>query len=233
MARGSMMLPDSRFRSPTAVADKADVRDENIFSAVVLAHGGAGVQKTFTVPQGQAIPSLKGSTITLAQAHHLLFTEATTNLTKAGEMGSSIGDASVRAIGLRLEQAPVLTTGAYDTYGASLQDAADVAAKVYFQFKVAGKKQIEGGVPAFPAMGGLFGVVSTTANAATLGLVTNGALGVGRKLKLPILIARNDTLEGVVGVAGSASLAFRTTTGAGAESLLYVELLALVKGDVR
>lgn len=230
---GQFMFPDARFRSPTAVQGKADVRDENIFSGVVLAHGGAGVQKTFTVPQGQSIPSLKGSTITPAAAHHLLFTEATTNVSKAGEFGSSLGDASVRAIGLHLEQAPLLQDGSYDTWGASQQEYAEVAAKVYFQLKIGGKKQIEGRFDHFPAAQGLYGTLVTTATAAGRGLVNNSPLGQPRRLKLPILIARNDTVEGVVGVAGSASLTFRDTSGAGAESFLMVTMHSLVKGDVR
>lgn len=231
--RGSLYMPDGRLRSATAVPGKSDVRDDMIYSAVVLAHGGAGVQKSFTVPQGQAIPSLKGSTITLAQAHHTLFTEATTNVAQAGQLGAAIGDASVRSIGLRLEAAPVKQDGSVDTYGATQQELAEVTSKVYFQFKIAGKIQTQGPVPSFPANGGIFGSLAVTASGAARSLATNGALGVPKKLKLPILISRTDTIEGVVGVAGSAALVFRTTTGEGAASLLMVELQALVKGDVR
>src|ERR1700682_3618374 len=96
-----LIVPDARFRSPTAVAGKSDFRDEHVYSAIVVAHGGEGIQKVFTLPQGQAIPELKGSAITAtANAHQLTFTEATTNMNKAGELGSAIGDASIRAIGV-------------------------------------------------------------------------------------------------------------------------------------
>ena len=58
-----LLLPDARFRSPTAVDGKADMRDENIYSALVVGSGGAGQQKVFTVPQGQAIPRLVGAAV--------------------------------------------------------------------------------------------------------------------------------------------------------------------------
>lgn len=232
--QGAMYMPDGRFRSPTAVPGKADVRDDHVYSSIVLAHGGTGQQKIFTNPQGQAIPTLKGAAITVAQVHQLTYTEITTNLTQAGQLGSAVGDASIRAIGISIEQAgynPV--GGAVNAWGATQMEAADIASKVFFQFKIASKVQIMGPVWAFPAAGGVFGSMATTANNVTQGLVANGPNGLPRKLKLPILVARTDTLEGVVGVAGAASLAFSTTTGAGQASLLTVMLFALVKGDVR
>jgi len=228
--QGQLYMPDGRFRSSTAVAGKADVRDENLFSAIVLAHGGQGQQTIFTNPRGQPIPALKGSAITVAQAHQTTYTEVTTVMTKAGEFGSGIGDVSIRAIGATLEVAPQNPTdNSISAWGATLLEAADVASKVFLQFKIAGKKQIEGPIWSFPAAGGVYG-----ANVMTAGsLVANGPNALPRKLKLPILVARNDTVECVVGVAGAASLVFRTTTGAGAASLLTVMLHSLVKGDVR
>jgi hypothetical protein len=222
-------FPDSRLRSATASSSQSDYRDENIFSSIVLAHGGGGQQKTFTVPQGQTIPALKGSTITVAQAHQVAYTEQTTNLTQAGQLGASIGDASIRAIGLMLEQAPVDTSGNIQAWGATQLESMDVASKVFFQFKVAGKVQIQGPTTLFPAPGGIFGFTTSTVTA----VLTNGPMGVPRKLRMQIPVARTDNLEGVIGVAGSATLAFRTTTGAGAASLLWVVLAANVRGDVR
>lgn len=230
MADGSIYLPDARGRSATAVAGKSDLRDENIYSAVVLAYGGAGQQKAFTVPQGQTIPTLKSSSITVAQAHQLVYTELTTNLTQAGQLGAGIGDASVRAIGLMLEAAPIVYPAGTDSgWGATNQEAMDVASKVFFQFKIAGKIQIQGPFTLFPAPGGIFGFMTSTAAVA----LTNGAMGLPRKMRVQIPIQRTDNLEGVIGVAGSASLVFRTATGAGAASLLWVVLYANVRGDVR
>lgn len=234
----SMLFPDPRGRSATAAAGLGNVYDDNIYSAVTVAHGGNGAQKAFTVPQGGQIPALKGSAITVAQAHQLTYTELTTNLTQAGQLGAGIGDASVSKIGLQLEQAPANygTAAQVDpAYGATAWEAMEVANKCYFQFKVAGKVQIQGPTTLFPAMGGVYGYLEsgTPVGAFNAAIVNNGPLAVGRKLRVQIPIARTDNLEGVVGVAAGASLAFRTTTGAGAASLLYCVLGAAVKGDVR
>lgn len=226
---GQAFFPDARLRSSTASSGQSDYRDENIYSAIVLAHGGSGQQKSFTVPQGQTIPTLKGAAITVAQAHQLAYTEVTTNLTQAGQLGASIGDASIRAIGLMLEQAPVDTAGNIQAWGATQLESMDVASKLFFQFKVAGKVQIQGPSTLFPAPGGVFGFTTSTATA----VLTNGPMGVPRKLRMQIPVSRTDNLEGVIGVAGSATLAFRTTTGAGAASLLWVVAAANVRGDVR
>jgi hypothetical protein len=56
-----LFLPDASLRSPTAVQGTSDMRDENVFSALVLQSGGAGNQTLFTNPRGQAIPSLRGA----------------------------------------------------------------------------------------------------------------------------------------------------------------------------
>jgi hypothetical protein len=226
-------FPDGRFRSPTAVPGKAAIHDEHVYSAIVLAHGGSGQQKIFTNPQGQTIPALKGSSITVAQAHQLTYTEVTTNLNKAGELGSALGDAAIKSIGLSLEQCGIGSTGTLNTWGATQLEACDVSSKVFFQFKNSSNVEVQGPVWAFPAAGGIFGSISSTANAVTQGLVNNGALGVSRRFKVPILVARGDSLEGVVGVAGSASLVFRTTDGAGAASLLTCLMGVMTKRDVR
>ncbi len=230
MAR--MYLPGGR-RSATAVAGKSDVRRENVWGSVVLAHGGATTAKMFTVPQGQTIPSIKGSSITVAQAHQLTHSEVTTNLTKAGAIGSAIGDLAVKSLSLVLEHAPVSEAGAASTWGAGQLELADVQSKCSFQFKVGGKKQAEGTLWMFPAAGGISGAISTTANAMFNSVVTNG-FGKPRSLgQLPIQIDRDDNVEGVVGVAGGSALVFRTTSAAGAASLLTCWLDCIVRGDVR
>lgn len=225
-----LLLPDARFRSPTAVEGKADMRDENIYSAVVVGHGGAGQIKVFTVPQGQAIPRL--GTVGAPAPHQAVFTELTTNLTKAGELGSSIGDASIRNIGITFENAAYDAAGAPRNFGMTQFEVNDVLSKTFFQLKIAGKLQIQGATHMFPASGGAFGSVSTTEAAVTVSQVTNGWPGALRRLKLPILVARTDTVEGVFGVAGGASLEFSNPTN-GQNSLIWFNLHALVKGDVR
>lgn len=246
--QGRLLLPDARFRSPTAVAGKADMRDENVFSALVLQHGGAGQTRCFTVPFGQSIPTLAGSSINApAQSHQKTYTELTTNLAKAGELGSSLGDAAIRAIGITIEQAgfqPFVAGGwaASNTlgiriFGATQFEVADILSKTFFQLKIAGKKQIEGASWMFPAPGGVYGSVgtATTGNnvSNTASMASNGLPGMPRKLKIPILVARTDTVEGVFGVAGSSSLAFSNTAADGQPVLTWFTLHTVLKGDVR
>lgn len=229
-----LLLPDARFRSSTAVDGKADMRDENVYSAICVQHGGAGQQKVFTIPQGQAIPRLAGSGITApTSAHQATFTELTTNLSKAGELGSAIGDASLRKIGVGIENAYVDGNGALNTYGAGQQEVMEILGKCFFQLKIAGKLQIQGAAQMFPSYGGVFGSVSSTENAVTVSALTNGWPGAMRTLKLPILVARTDTIEGVFGVAGGDSLTFSVTSGIGQPTLVWFNVHALVKGDVR
>lgn len=235
----NLLVPSADFRSPTAVKNKSDMRDENLYAALVVAYGGSGAQTIFSIPKGQAIPALKGSAITVTQAHQTTYSKLTTDLTKAGELGSGIGDAAIRGVAMTLEscgQNPL--TGVLNTYGATPYELLECQSKISFEFRIAEKKQIIGPMFTFPAFGGATGSVgiSTTANNTTLlaGIATNGnPVASGRRLKVPIPCARNDTIEGIIEVAASASLVFSTSTGAGQSSLLWVNLLASIKGDVR
>lgn len=237
LARSRAFIPSKNFRSPTAVQGQVDVRDDPVYSSIVVAHGGTGSQKFFTVPQGQAIPSLKAaSDITLVAAHHLTHSELTTNLTKSGEFGQSIGDASVRSIALDIENAPIKADGTYELYGATPHEVVEIQNKCYFQFKVGGKVLTQARFGYFPCSTGATGSlgVATTKTTTTVvgGYVNNGNIG-GRRLKLPINIARQDTVEGILGTSNGSSLAFVTTTGAGQETLITCMLGATVAGDVR
>lgn len=236
-----IILPDPRFRSPTAVGDKSDGRDENIYSALVIAHGGAGQQKVFTVPQGQQIPRLVGAGIAPTAAHQLTHSELTTNLSKAGEAGSAIGDFAIRGLGITFENAWYDANGiingqaggANTGYGMGQQEVYDTLSKTFFQLKIAGKKQIEGATFMFPATGAGYGGIATTEATVTVSSLNNGWPGSSRKLKLPILVARTDTIEGVFGVASSSSLVFSATTVTGQSSLVWFNLHSIVGGDVR
>lgn len=236
-----LLLPDASLRSPTAVPGRSDIRDENIYSALVLQHGGAGQQQLFTVPRGQAIPRLAGAGITVpTSAHQVNFSELTTNIMQSGQLGSSIGEASVRAIGINIEnayaagsQTGVATAGSLNTYGAGQQEVQEILGKCFFQFRVAGKLQNQGPVAFYPASGGATGSISTTGNSVTASVMSNGLPGSLRRLKAPILIARTDTVEGTIGVAGGAALAFSVTSGIGQPVLVWVNLFSAVKGDAR
>lgn len=230
-----VLLPDSSQRSPTAVRGKSDMRDDNVYSAICLQHGGSGVQSLFTNPRGQPIPFLRGSSNTVAtSAHQVTYTELTTNITQAGQLGAAIGDASFVGFGATVENGYyTASTGALNSYGAGQQELSEILNKVFFQMKTAGKKQIEGPLFTFPTAGGQSGSISTTGNAATVSTGTNGMPGNIRRLKLPILVARQDTLEGVLGVAGGDSLTFSVTTTIGQPTLVWVVIRALVAGDAR
>lgn len=219
------LFPDARFRSPTAVEGKADIRDENVYSAIKLAHGGGGEAKLFTVPQGQSILALGGSSADpptgSGTAHQSKHTDLSTNLTKAGEIGPTIGDVSIRAISLQIEQAAFTqSTGVARAYGATQFEVADCLARLSCEVKLGGKRQIIGPVWSYPCQGGVVGAVSTSGNAATASMVTNGVPGTLRRLKFPIPMARIDALEVIVKTAGTSTLAFSTTSGDGQPCLL-------------
>ncbi len=226
------LLPSARFRSPTAVSDKSDIRDENVYSALVVQHTGSGSQKVFNIPQGQTIPKMNGSVTSSTAAHHATYTDLTTNLTKAGELGATLGDGSIRAVGITIEQAAYTAgTGLVRSFGAGAFEVADILSKTAFELRVGGKRQMIGPTFMYPGLGVMAGQLSVTANAASAGVTSIG--GNVRRLKVPIPVARNDTLEGVFSVATGAALAFALTTGEGSPTLIWFTCYATVKGDVR
>lgn len=225
-----MLLPDASFRSPTAVPGKSDMRDENVYSAACVTGGANGSTAVFTVPRGQTIPLIGSGT---AANHQKTYTELTTNISQAGQLGAAIGDASIRKIGINIESAYYDASGVPNTYGAGQQEVSEILAKTFFQLRIAGKLQIQGPTMFFPASGGAFGSISTTESAVTVAALGNGWPGALRSLKLPVLVGRTDTIEGVFGVAGGASLTFSVASGAYQPCLVWFNLHALVKGDAR
>lgn len=224
----SMMLPAPVGRSPTAVPGTSDVRDDNVYSAGVLAHGATGQLSLFTIPKGQAIPEIKGTAIAqTTQSHQTNYTDLTTNLNKAGEFGSGVGDASVRAIAINVEAAYAGGTA----YGAGEREVKEIQSKVSFVFKLGQKEMLKGPAMLFGASGGAEGSVATTVTATTVALVRNG--NGPRRLKIPIAIHRSDTVEGVLAVAGSGGLSFTTATGEGQPTLVWVHLFSTIRSDAR
>ncbi len=227
------LIPGAKFRSPTALQGQSDIRDDLIYSSIIICHGGGSTQKAFTVPQGQAIPTMAGAGIAPTQAHHLVHTELSTNMEKAGELGASIGDAAVRSIGLNLEAAWPSGAG-FNTYGASPREVTEFVNKTYFQFKIGGKVMTQGPAGMFPSVGGVQAQVSTTQNVSTIGFAQNGSpLQGGRKLRIPIQIARTDVVVGLFGLANGATYSFTVQAGVGQETMVTCVLGALVRGDVR
>lgn len=223
-----MLFPDAQLRSPTAIAGKSDMRDENIYSACVVTDGATGNTAVYTVSRGQPIPKLGAGT---AAAHQATYTELTTNITQNGQLGAAIGDSAFRAIGITIETAWYDASGVINTYGAGQREVSEILAKTFFQLRIAGKLQIQGPAFAFPASGAAFGSISTTETAVTVAAMNNGWPGSLRRLKLPILVARTDTVEGTYGVAGGSTLSFTTTNGN--PTLVWFNVFAAVKGDAR
>jgi hypothetical protein len=228
-----MLFTDPRMRSPSAAAGLSGGRDENIYSAIVVGHGGAGTQKMFTVPEGQAIPRLVGAGIAPTAQHLLNHTKLTTNLGKAGEVGSAIGELSIRSIGVGFESAYYDVNGALNTYGMGQQEVFEMLSKTFLIFRISGTKQIEGPTSFFPTPGNAFGALATTENSVTVSALSNGWPGGGRRLKVFLPAARTDQLEVEFGTAGGVSVSFSATTGVGQSSLVWCNLWCGVMADVR
>jgi hypothetical protein len=233
-----MMLPDARGRSPTAVDGISALRDENVYSAACVAHGAAGVVPTFTAPKGAPIPTLTGVVVAPLQAHQRIYTLLTTNLSKAGEPGSSLGDLAIRAIGISIEAAAyALATGVPRTFGATQFEVADILAKMYLEFKISGKKQVEGPFISFGNAGSMSGSTFSTGGGSTVSTVNNGGANSIRRFKLPIPVGRTDVVEGNLGVAGGSALAFNTAgAGPGTDGqpcLVWVISNCVLSGDAR
>ena len=232
----NMIVPDARNRSPTASQGEADYRDENVYSALVVANTGTGSQRFFSGASGAPIPELGGSSTATANAHQTKYSDLTTNLVKPGELGASIGDGSIRAIGVTFETAAVVsTTGKARSFGMTQQEVNDVLSKVSLELKVSAKRQIIGALHMFPSGGGAFGGLSTTGNSETVGVLQNGWPGTLRRLKVPTQVARNDTIEGILALGNGAVLAFNTDSAGtdGQPSLIWMNLLCNIQGDVR
>lgn len=230
-------------RSATAASGISDIRDENLYSAVVLADGAAGPISFFTVPKGQAIPELKGSGVTATtNAWQMIHGDHTTNFEKAGELGDGIGDAGIRGITLHVEAAGFIQAAAaaptVTSYGATNSELADLQRKTSFELKVSKKPMFKSPFFAFPTVGGVVGspAMNGTQAAGTTVLndiSTNGNPGSIRRLVRAIMASRRDTLEGVLTVAGGASLSFRSGASLGTPCLVWCVLPANIRGDVR
>lgn len=239
-------------RSATAAPGTGDFRHDWVYSAVVLASGAGGTASIFTVPKGQAIPVLAAAGVLPTSPHQLVYTDLTSNLTQAGQLGNAIGDVSVKRIAINIEAQAQLfllpvtsATASPGTYGAGLQEMAEILDKTSFEFKISSKTQQKGPTNQFPAFGGIFGsIASTGQTTATLagataqglrGVVTNGnPTSTGRALKLPIQISRNDQIEGIVLVGGPGeTLTFSLTTNQGQATLVWYMLDSIIRQDVR
>jgi hypothetical protein len=231
------VLFPSRQPSPTSAEGQVDYRSEHIYSAGVFAHGASSVLSTFLTAKGQAIPEQKGAAVTATTAaHQMQYSDTTTNVVQSGQMGSTIGEASITDIGITFEQAGFTPSGASAgaqlTYGAGAQEFSELAFKTSLELKIGNKPQIKGPSFLFPALGGISGAVSNTGTATCVAFLSNGVGG--RALDFPLPLSRTDTIEGVLGVtAPNASLTFSVTTGIGQPVLAWVGLKVITAADVR
>jgi hypothetical protein len=231
------MLPQ-RQPSSTSAENNVDYRSEHIYSSSVVAHGASSTSSMFLVAKGQSIPAQVGSGIVPTAKHQLVYSPLTTNVVQSGQMGSTIGEASITEVGLTIEQAGYTVSGAsagaQAAYGAGAQEFAEIAFKTSFELKIGNKPQIVGPTFMFPGLGGLHGSISSTGNAAVVAFLSNGLPGQARQLDFPLPLSRTDTIEGVFGVtAPNTSLAFSVTTGVGQSTLVWCGLRVITAADVR
>jgi hypothetical protein len=219
-------------RPSTALPGVGDDHDDNVYSAVILAHGGVAQQVIFVAGQGSPIPQCTGTAITTANlpSHYLNYAPITTMIQQSGQLGNVIGDFSVRAIGITIDQCQVLS-GVNRVWGATPAEVIDICSKVRVEVKLSGKRRILGPLWSFPQVGGAMGFTNVNASS----LVGNGLFATGWRIATRFEIARNDTMT--VEVTPDAALAFSdtsfATTHAGQATLVWVMMVGSARTDVR
>lgn len=219
-------------RPSTALPGVGDDHDDNVYSSVVVAHGGVTQQTIFIAGQGTPIPQITGTSITSSAlpAHYLTYTPVTTMIQQSGQLGNVIGDFSVRAMGITIDQCAV-SGGSNRAYGATPFEVIDICSKMRIEVKLSGKRRILGPLWSFPQLGGPMGFTNVNASS----LVGNGLYATGRRIASRFEIARNDTLT--VEVTPDAALAFSQTTFsaslAGQATLIWVLMIGGARSDVR
>ena len=232
MARA--FFPAPKFRSALAVPGVGNISDKMVYSSIVAGHGGGSGARAFTVPMSGAIVRMMGAAIAPTETHHLLHDFHSTNLEKPSEMAGSIGDARIRAIAVKLENARPLAAGSFGTYGMTPADVCEFLAKIYSRFYVGGNDQITTPVSQLPAAGGPNGTVFCAAAGTATGIVSNGSsiLG-GKRLRVPIAIGQTDLISMLFQSGNGSTLTFAVTTGVGQASLVTTYLSAFTRSDVR
>ena len=232
---GNFIVPTPDFRSPVAAAGQSGMRDDHVYSAVLLGSSAASSVNAFAQGQGGTIQSM--GTITGATASQTTFSLVTTNLSQSGVVGSNIGDIGIREIGVQIQQAyyTASATGlAKSATGADQQGVVQILSKVSYQLNLVNKPMNQGPVFAYGSPGGAFGAVgaaSTSATAAGIqnGLTSNGMPGQPRRLEVVLAISRIDTIQGIFQVGAGDSLTF---TGAADPTLVWNVFFCNVAADL-
>lgn len=219
-------------RPATALPGVGDDHDDNVYSAVLLAHAGVAQQIIFIAGQGSPIPQITGGVIPAASlpAHYIQYTPVTTMIQQSGQLGNVIGDFSARALGVTIDQCQVLA-GVNRIWGGTPAEIVDILSKVRIEVKLSGKRRILGPAWSFPQLGGAMGFSNVNATS----LAGNGLFATGRRIATRFEIARNDTLT--VEVTPDAALAFSDTSFAaghsGQATLVWVLFVGSARSDVR
>jgi hypothetical protein len=232
----NMVYPSPRYRSVTAVEGYADAHDGMAYSAALLQYGGApSPLKLFSVQFGQSIVNAKGSGITAStNAWQTTYTYTTTNLDRPSQLGDNLGDAAIRGIGVTIEQASYTFAAATKTaWGADDVEVTDILRKCAGELKIGNKPQFQAPVWGYPQLGGAAGSLFSTANAASGGLVSNGALPIGREFRTPMMLGRYDSIVFELSIASGASFVFSNSGTDGQPTLLWCALLVDFLSDVR
>src|SRR3990170_20028 len=151
-----MVYPNPRYRSVTAATGIGDAHYGMVYSAGALAHLGQGQLKLFSVQFGQSIPELRGTGITATtNVWQATYTLTTTNLDRPSQLGDNLGDASLRGIGVTIENAAYTSaTGAQRAFGATQFEVADILSKCSGEFKIGSKPPMQGARWGDPPEGG-------------------------------------------------------------------------------
>lgn len=232
----NFLVPTPDFRSPVAAPGQSGMRDDLVYSAVLVGHGAASSVNAFAQGQGGPIQSM--GTVTGTTAVQTTFSLTTTNLSQSGVVGSNIGDIGIREIGIKIQQASYVgaSTGAtLSTTGADQQGAVEITTKMSYQLNLVNKPMQQGPLFAFGSPGDVFGsqaVASTSATAAGIvtSLVGNGVPGNPRRLEVVLAISRIDTIQAIFAVGAGDTLAF--TAAAAHPTLLWNVFFCNVAADL-
>lgn len=212
----------------TAVPGVGDEHDDNVYSALVFAHGGQGQATIFVSGVGAAVPAISSTAILTASvpSTYVTYTKTTTDIEQSGNVGNTIGDFTCRAIGVTFD-----TNVAGRPYGATPVEVIDVLGKSRMEVKISGKRRIGGPVLTFPQVGGAMGFSTATSTS----FAQNSLFATGRRISTNFQIARNDLLSTEVTV--DAALNFSDTSfavgHAGQASLAWVIMIGTARSDVR
>jgi len=210
----NFLVPTPDFRSPVAAPGQSGMRDDHVYSAVLVGHGSAASVNAFAQGQGGPIQSM--GTVTGATASQTTFSLTTTNLSQSGVVGSNIGDIGIREIGIQVQQAYAAgaSTGlSLSATGADQQGMVQITSKMSYQLNLVNKPMNQGPLFAYPSPGGTFGstaVASTSATQAGIvnSVVSNGVPGKPRRLEVVLAISRIDTIQAIFAVGAGDTLSF-------------------------